>query len=115
MVERAAHEARLRRFQQSYCSTMDNQTAVIKLLETIIRCAKSASAERNGVKRTMLENRALRILNLLTGRIKDSRMCDKADTVTCDHLLIVYHAASIHLHNGRYQETVNLIKPLLRK
>lgn len=114
-MERAVHETRLRRFQQAYCSTLDNKTAVIRLHEAIIRCAKLASAERDGLKRAMLENRALRILNLLTGRIKDSRIGEQADAVICDHLLIVYHAASIHLHNGRYQETVNLINPLLRK
>jgi propanediol dehydratase large subunit len=114
-MERSAHELRLRRFHQAYCSTLDNKTAVIKLHETIIRCVRLASAVRGGVKGTLLENRALRILNLLTGRIKDSRLCEHADTATCDRLLIIYHAASIHLHNGRYQETINLINPLLRK
>jgi len=114
MAETATYAARLRAYQQAYCSTLDEKTAALRLHEAAIRYVRQAAAAREPVRRLILENRALRILNALTGAVRTSRAHPGANADVCDKLIAVYHAASLAVHRGQYETSEKLIAALLK-
>lgn len=114
MTEGAAYQLRLRQYQQAYCKTLSVASAVVKLHETAVQFLKQAQAEENPIQRFSLENKSLRILNVLTAAMHESKTKQGSNRELCDHLLIFYHTSSIAVSQGEYSKAIQAILAILQ-